>query len=225
MKRYEKNFGTLSFDEFLILRNSKVCVVGCGGLGGYVVELLARLGVGFLTLIDKDLFEESNLNRQIFCDLESLGKFKVLVAKERLKRINPEVEVKAIVGELNWETGEHMLKGHDLVIDALDNVEGKKLLEELCDKLRIPLVHGAVAGWYGQVACIFPGDQLLKTLYRSKTSGIEKEIGVSSFTPSLIASFQVSEALKILINRGEILRNKILFIDLLKNEIGFIEIN
>ncbi|MCS7279011.1 MAG: HesA/MoeB/ThiF family protein [Thermodesulfobacteriaceae bacterium] len=225
MKRYEKNIGTLSLDEFLSLRRSKVCVVGCGGLGGYVIELLARLGVGYLTVVDKDVFEESNLNRQILCELNSLGKSKALVAKERLKNINPEVEVQAMVTEINLKNGKEILRGHDLVIDALDNAEGKKFLEELAEALEIPLVHGAVAGWFGQVACIFPGDRLLKTLYLSKTFGIEKEIGVPSFTPALIASFQVSEAIKILIKRGEVLRKKVLLVNLLKNEIEVIEFN
>ncbi len=223
MKRYEKNFGILSLEEFQLLRKSKVCVIGCGGLGGYVIELLARLGVGFLTVVDKDIFEESNLNRQIFCSISSLGKLKALVAKERLKEVNPEVEVRAVVAELNLKNGKNILEGHDLVIDALDSIEGKKLLEELCENLKIPLVHGAVAGWYGQVACIFPGDRLLRTLYSFKPFGIEKEIGVPSFTPPLVASFQVSEALKILIKKGETLRKKLLLIDLLKGEVEIIE--
>lgn len=223
MERYVKSIGTLSLEEVEFLRKIKVAVAGCGGLGGYVVELLARLGVGFLTLVDKDVFEESNLNRQLFCDLNSLGKFKVLVAKERLKIVNPEVEVNAIIAELNFKNGKNFLKNHDLVIDALDTPQAKKLLEEICEDLNIPLVHGAVAGWYGQIATIFPGDRLLRVLYFSKTSGMEKEIGVPPFTPSLVASFQVSEALKVLFKKGEVLRKKVLFIDLLKNEFEIIE--
>ena len=109
------------------------------------------------------------------------------------------------------------MKGHDVIIDALDSIETRFILQETAEKLRIPLVHGAIAGWYGQVTTIFPGDNTLDKIYSKKDmKGAEQELGNPSFTPALVASIQVSEALKILIGRGELLRKKILFINTLE---------
>lgn len=193
--------------------------MGCGGLGGYAIEMLGRLGIGYITAVDKDVFEETNLNRQILSDMNSLGKSKALMAVERMKLVNPEVFVNAIVDEFNFENGKDIIKGHDIVIDALDNIEGKLTLQDICEELGIPFVHGAIAGWYGQVTTVFPGDKTLKFLYKKEMrKGIEKELGNPSFTPALVASIQVSEALKVLIGRGEVLRRKVLFINTFEQE-------
>lgn len=219
MGRYDRNMNMLSKEENERLRNFKVCVVGCGGIGGYVIEMLCRLGIGYITAVDKDVFEETNLNRQILSDMNSLGKSKALMAVERMKLVNPEVFVNAIVDEFNFENGKDIIKGHDIVIDALDNIEGKLTLQDICEELGIPFVHGAIAGWYGQVTTVFPGDRTLKFLYKKEMrKGIEKELGNPSFTPALVASIQVSEALKILIGRGEVLRRKVLFINTFEQE-------
>lgn len=219
MGRYDRNMNTLSKEENDKLRNFKVCVVGCGGIGGYIIEMLGRLGIGYITAIDKDVFEDSNLNRQILSSSETLGKSKAMAAKERMAIVNPDVHVNAIISEFNIENGESLLTGHDLVIDALDNIETRLILQDICEKLNIPFVHGAIAGWYGQVTTVFPGDRTLDFLYRKRVSkGIEKELGNPSFTPALIASIQVSEALKVLIGRGEVLRREILYIDTFSQE-------
>jgi len=219
MGRYDRNMNTLSREENDKLRDFKVCVVGCGGIGGYIIEMLGRLGIGYITAIDKDAFEDSNLNRQILSNSEVLGKSKAITAKERMAIVNPDVFVNAIVSEFNAENGERLLYGHDLVIDALDNIETRLILQDVCEKLNIPFIHGAIAGWYGQVTTVFPGDRTLDFLYKKKISkGIEKELGNPSFTPALIASIQVSEALKVLIGRGDILRKEILYIDTFSQE-------
>jgi len=210
MGRYDRNMNMLSKEENEKLKDFRVCVLGCGGLGGYAIEMLGRLGIGYITAVDKDVFEETNLNRQILSDMNSLGKSKALMAVERMKLVNPEVFVNAIVDEFNFENGKDIIKGHDIVIDALDNIEGKLTLQDICEELGIPFVHGAIAGWYGQVTTVFPGDKTLKFLYKKEMrKGIEKELGNPSFTPALVASIQVSEALKVLIGRGEVLRRKV----------------
>ncbi|AEM77868.1 HesA/MoeB/ThiF family protein [Thermoanaerobacter wiegelii] len=219
MGRYDRNMNMLSKEENEKLKDFRVCVLGCGGLGGYAIEMLGRLGIGYITAVDKDVFEETNLNRQILSDMNSLGKSKALMAAERMKLVNPEVFVKAIVDEFNFENGKDIIKGHDIVIDALDNIEGKLTLQDICEELGIPFVHGAIAGWYGQVTTVFPGDKTLKFLYKKEMrKGIEKELGNPSFTPALVASIQVSEALKVLIGRGEVLRRKVLFINTFEQE-------
>jgi molybdopterin/thiamine biosynthesis adenylyltransferase len=223
--RYTRNISTLSIEENDSLKNFRVCVVGCGGLGGYVIEMLGRLGIGHIVAIDGDGFEESNLNRQILSDVESMGINKAVKAKQRMEKVNPFIEVEAVDERLTNINGKEILKGADVVVDALDNIETRLMLERLCEELNIPLVHGAIGGWYGQVATVLPGDRTLTRFYGGKFSqGIEKKLGNPSFTPALAAAIQVSEVVKLLINRGELLRKKLLVIDLLEQDFEVIEL-
>lgn len=222
--RYARNIATLSIEENESLSQRKVCVIGCGGLGGYVIEMLGRLGIGNITAVDGDVFEESNLNRQLLSDIEVLSFKKAIIAQQRMAKVNPYVKVDAVTERLIQENGKQILNGADVVVDALDNIESRLILEELCEELNIPLVHGAIAGWYGQVSTILPGDKLISRFYKSKDQqGAEKQYGNPSFTPAMVASIQVSEVLKLLIGRGELLNKKILLIDLLRQEYDVIE--
>jgi molybdopterin/thiamine biosynthesis adenylyltransferase len=219
LDRYRRNVETLTLEENDRLKDFKVCVVGCGGLGGYVIEMLGRLGIGTITVVDGDCFEESNLNRQILSDSKSMGVNKALKAKQRMEEVNPLVDVQAIGIKLTNENGLDIIKDSNVVIDALDSIGTRLILENLCDELNVPLVHGAIAGWYGQVSTIFPGDKTLSRLYKSKVlEGIEKKLGNPSFTPAFVASIQVSEVIKILIGRGELLRRKLLIVDMLNQD-------
>lgn len=225
MNRYSRNMNMLSPEENSSLNKFKVCVVGCGGLGGYIIEMLARLGIGSLTVIDGDVFEETNLNRQILSDMSSLGKPKALVAKERVNNINPLVKIKAVNERLTEENGLEILKGHDVIVDALDSIHTRLLIQKQAEALSIPLVHGAIAGWYGQVTTVFPGDRTLDLLYSNNDKkGLEAELGNPSFTPALVASIEVSEALKLLINRGDLLRRRVLLINTLNQEYEIINL-
>lgn len=225
MQRYNRNFKTITHHEQEILAKSKVCVVGCGGLGGYVIEMLGRIGIGYITAIDKDSFEESNLNRQILSDMSSLGKSKACIAQERMKEINPLVIVNPVVKELSERNAESLLMGHDVVVDALDNIEVRFNLQSSAENLKIPVVHGAIAGWYAQIITILPGDRTLEKIYRKDMQkGVEKELGNPSFTPALAASIQVSEVVKLLVQRGELLRNKMLFINMLEQEYEIVDL-
>lgn len=218
-KRYFKNMAMLSESEIERLGTSKVCVIGCGGLGGYVIEMLGRLGVGNITAVDGDIFDETNLNRQLLSNTSVIGKNKAEIAKERILLVNPLINLVPISQSINSNNGMEILEGHDVIIDAVDNIATRLLLQELAFKLEITMVHGAIAGWYGQVTTVFPGDRTLDILYaRKNPQGIEKELGNPSFTPALVASVQVSETLKLLIDRGELLRNKILYIDLYEHD-------
>jgi molybdopterin-synthase adenylyltransferase len=224
LARYSRNIETLSIVENESLSQKKVCVIGCGGLGGYIIEMLGRLGAGHIIAVDGDVFEESNLNRQILSDVEVLGIKKAFIAQQRMSKVNPYVKVDAVTERLTQSNGKQILDGTDVVVDALDNIESRLVLEELCEQLNIPLVHGAIAGWYGQVSTILPGDKLLSRFYKSKDQkGAEKKYGNPSFTPAMVASIQVSEVLKLLIGRGELLSKKILFIDLLRQEYDVME--
>lgn len=222
--RYIRNMKTISKEENEKLIKFKVCVIGCGGLGGYIIEMLGRLGMGYITVVDKDVFEESNLNRQILSDEISLGKSKAQSAKERMNIVNSQIKINAIDEEINEDNIRRIIENHHIVIDALDNIKARFLLQEACDNLRIPLIHGAISGWYGQVSTILPGDKTLDYIYKNKEKETNNELGNPSFTPANIASIQVSEAIKVLLNKGDILSDKLLLVDLLYNEYNVIDI-
>lgn len=219
LNRYARNFSTISKEEHEILRKSKVCVIGCGGLGGHIIEMLGRIGIGTITAVDGDVFEESNLNRQILSDENTIGFSKAKVAKKRMAIVNPDINIVPMVTFIDESNAEEILSGHNVVIDALDNIPSRLILQDACEKLQLPLVHGAIAGWYGQISTIFPGDFTLNRIYQENmTKGVEKELGNPSFTPTLISSIQVSEVIKLLINRGTLLRNKLLFVNMLEHQ-------
>ncbi|MEI8217093.1 MAG: HesA/MoeB/ThiF family protein [Eubacteriales bacterium] len=224
--RYLKNMNLLSSEENEKLKDFRVCVVGCGGIGGYVIEFLARLGIGEITAIDGDVFDYSNLNRQLLSDEKSIGKSKSEAARDRVHDVNSEVVVNQIKCFLTEENCDQFIDKHHVVVDALDNMKTRKMLEEHCKKLSIPMVHGAIAGWYAQISTILPGDDILSKIYpEGVEKGIEVEIGNPSFTPALAASIEVSEVVKLLFNKGDLLSKKLLTINLLNCEFEIFDFN
>lgn len=223
--RYERNMNALSERDILKLHRAKVCIVGVGGLGGYVTEILARIGVLNITIVDYDVFEASNLNRQLFSEESLIGSYKVDAAIKRIVKVNSDVKVSGIKDKLTGDNGPEILHGHDIVIDALDSIQTRIMLAEVCAKLGIPLVHGSIAGWYGQVACVFPGDDTLQKIYGGvKTDrGIEKNLGNLPFTASAVASVQCGECVKILTGK-DVSQNSVLRIDLLNGEFHTIQV-
>lgn len=213
-ERYLRSLGALTEEELAQLRTKRVCVLGCGGLGGYAVELLARLGVGALTVVDGDFFARSNLNRQLLADEGSLGTGKAQTAAERVRSINPDVRVAAVPQYLTEENADELLRGHDLVIDALDSIAARRIAAAACDRLGLPLVHGAISGWCVQVAVILPGSGALEKIYPAK-AGEAPAPSSLSFTPALAASVQAAEAVKLLVRRQAALQSRLLLVDLL----------
>jgi len=218
--RYQRNRQTISVKDQLTLHRSHVSVIGCGGLGGHVIEELARLGVGRLVVIDPDVFEEHNLNRQLLSSPSNLGKAKVEAAVERIGEINPAVVAVPQRIAFSFSNGSGLLKSCDLAVDALDNIAVRLELAKSCSNLGIPLVHGAIAGWYGHVTTLLPGDATLQGLYapRCGEKGIEQHLGNPSFTPAVVASLQVAEVCKLLLGQGNPLHGRTLMIDLLSME-------
>lgn len=218
--RYQQNRNSISVQDQLRLFRASVAIIGCGGLGCHIIEQLARLGVGRLVVVDPDLFEEHNLNRQLFACLETIGQAKVAAARERVRLVNPAVTVTGLQTAFGRTNGRELLQGVQIVADALDNGGIKRELAELCDALRLPLVHGAIAGWYGQVATQFPGERTVQTLYRTVTADTQRatEQGNLSFTAAAIASLQVAEICKIILKPERLLRGSWLCADLLEME-------
>jgi len=219
--RYQRNREAISVSDQLTLFRSSVVVIGCGGLGGYVVEELARLGVGRIVVIDPDVFEEHNLNRQLFSSPANLGQAKVQAAVARIAEVNPAVTLTPLQTAFSPENGADLLAGCRVVVDALDSIQVRLELAEVCNRMEIPLVHGAIAGWYGHVTTQFPGDDTLQTIYRAWKAGkgIEQTLGNPSFTPAVVASLEVAEVCKLLIGQGTPLQGRQLVIDLLSMEI------
>lgn len=163
--RYQRQRNILGNLQQLRLLNAKVAIVGCGGLGGSVFDMLLRLGVGHLLVIDPDFFVESNLNRQLLATAANLGRFKVDVAFERGQLVNPVVEVETLNQVFQSADGEVQLASCDLVFDALDSVSARLELAQLCACNKLMLIHGAVAGWYGQMAPVTPGSEKMSQIY------------------------------------------------------------
>ena len=198
-QRYARNIPALTEAECEILKQKRVLVVGCGGLGGHIIDQLARIGVGAIRAVDGDVFESSNLNRQLLSAVPLMGVSKAKAAAEHIARVNPEITVEAVadfVTEANvWE----LLADCDLVFDALDNIPSRKLLAAACAEEEIPYVYGAISGWVAQAAVSLPEDQLIEGLY---PEGVEiSDKSVLCFTPALCASLQTSLGVKFLVGR------------------------
>ena len=218
--RYLRNREIISIDEQLTLAQSKVAVVGAGGLGGQVILLLGRIGIGHLVVVDRDVFDETNLNRQVLSNCGNLGRSKAGEAASALEKINPAVEVTALQIRLEESNAEDILVGSQVVVDALDSVRDRLLLEGVAKKIGVPLVHGALAGFQGQIMTIFPEDEGLKRIYGNGTTEVEGSkrpeaiLGVPALTASFVANLEAMEVVKILLRRGKVFRNMMVFIDL-----------
>ncbi len=218
-KRYERNGLTVTPEDMIILKKSAVCIVGCGGLGGGVIEGLARTGVGKLTAVDGDIFDVTNLNRQILSDENNIGCFKADEAAAKIGRINSEAEIKGIRAFIDRDNIGRILAGHDVAVDALDSAGARLILEEACEKEGIPLIHGAICGWNGQAAVVMPGSRMLSNIYSScEEHPDDRAAGNPYFTAAVISAIQVAETVKILLNKDGTLKNRLLNVDLRYHE-------
>ena len=218
--RYIRNLDIITPAEQLRLAESRVAVAGAGGLGGQVILLLARIGVGRLTVVDHDRFEETNLNRQALCRQESLQRPKAQTASDVVASINPGVRVMAHPVKIDADNVDRILTGADVIVDALDNAPDRLVLQAAAGRLGLPLVHGALAGFEGRVMTVCPGDPGLAQLYDVAETGDadperpESLLGVPAVTAALIATLQAMEVLKILLCRGRIFRRVMAHFDL-----------
>ncbi|HHW91658.1 MAG TPA: HesA/MoeB/ThiF family protein [Firmicutes bacterium] len=217
--RYLRSFGTVGLAGQETLLKACVAIIGAGGLGGWIVELLTRMGVGRLIVVDGDRFDDNNLNRQLLATQGNLGAAKALAARDRAAQLNGAVTVEAHVAWLTGENAREFLAPAQVVVDALDNLPARFILQDAAGELGLPLVHGAIAGYQGQVMTIFPGDQGLNLLYpggrEGRDRGVEVQLGNPAATPAMVASWQVQETIKILLVQGEPLRNRLLYLDAL----------
>ncbi len=199
------------------LKNSSVLIAGVGGLGGFSSLYLALAGVGTIILVDQDVVEVSNLNRQVLYRKEDIGRDKVYVAAKRLREINPEINVIPIKKRISEEFDiPHRV---DVVIDGMDNLEGRFILQEFSLRREIPYIFGAVEGYMGMVTFI---DKTTKKLQDFFTKISQKAPQVLGATAGMIASLQTLEAMKYLSGKGDLLRNRLLIYDALST--NFMEV-
>lgn len=213
--RYERNIPALTEAECALLRQKRVLVVGCGGLGGHIIDQLSRIGIGTIRAVDGDVFEASNLNRQLLSKVNLLGVSKAKAAADHIARVNPDVSVEAMECFLTEENVAKLLAGCDIVLDALDNIPSRRILAAACEKANIPYVYGAIQGWVAQAAVSVPGDRLIDRLYPEEIEIRDKS--VLSFTPALCASMQTALCVKLLTGRA-VETGKIFYFDILNQE-------
>lgn len=205
------------------LARKRVLITGLGGLGGYVLEELVRTGVGRFAVCDYDVFSESNLNRQLLCTEANLGHPKVTEAVKRACEINSEVEVRGFDAGDKLEGLRLELSLCDLAIDCLDTARDRLVLAELCREYSVPLIHGAIDGWFAQISTVMPGNNTLELLYANDEEPASSG-GNAAFTAAVAASLQASEAVKVLLGLPGVLTRRVLTIDLLHNDFQIIDL-
>jgi molybdopterin/thiamine biosynthesis adenylyltransferase len=220
-ERYARNMKTYSIEDQIVLLNARAAVVGLGGLGGAVIEILARVGIGTLILIDGDAFEDSNLNRQFLGTEDLLGTPKSDAAAKKVEQINSSVGVDPHHEFLSDENADRLIHRAHVVVDCLDNIETRFALERASKKTGVPLVSAAVAGVSGHVTTIFPEDQGLELNYGKPEGlpqkGAETSLGCLSQSVTVLAALECSEVVKVLLKKGTVLRNRLLYVDLTDN--------
>lgn len=212
--RYERSMGVFGLSGQMKILGSRVAVVGCGGLGGWIIEILARAGVGEIVMIDGDLFDESNLNRQLFSNESNMGMGKAEAAALRVRSINSAVSAlprNVFIDEANCR---ELISGCDAVADALDNNRARRLVYSCCRGLGIPFIHGAVGGYFGQAGVMTCGSYPFWEESGVPDKGMEREAGCPPFTPAFIASIEAAETLKVLTASDKIIKDVLLCFDL-----------
>jgi len=195
------------------LKASTVVVAGVGGLGCLSSLYLAAAGIGKIVLIDKDRYKISDLNRQILCWQSDLGRLKAEVAKEKLKALNPEIDVEARVAEITRDGVSEVVGDADCVVDGMDNWRTRFIVNEHCVKKGKPFIHAGVSALHGQMFTVMPGKGPCLRCVFSKEPAEVKVIPVLGAIPALLASLQVLEVVKLITGIGTLLVGRMLFTD------------
>lgn len=211
------------------LRQARVLVVGCGGLGSPAAYYLTAAGVGTLGLVDADAVDVSNLQRQILHTTRDIGKPKVISAMEKLRALNPNVRILAYQERLHEGNAEELISRFDVVVDACDNFETRLIANEVCVRLGKPFVHGAVLGFIGQVMTVMPGQGPCYRCLFGDVPGKDSvpgpdQVGLLAPIPGVIGSIQAVEAMKVILGLGDLLVGRMLIFDGLRMDVSLVQV-
>jgi len=208
----------IGYEGQLKLRKSRVCIVGLGGLGCPLAVQLTAMGVGYLRLVDRDVVERSNLQRQHLYDVKTIGYPKVEVAARKLGDLNPDVEIEPTTVSINTDNGEDVLKGVDVVADGLDRIETRYVVNRACVKLGIPYVFGAAVEAFGNASTIIPGKTAcLECFFPNLRDELLPTCGAVGVHPSVlgvVSSLEVSEVTRLIIGEKPLLADRLIYCDL-----------
>lgn len=218
-----------SEEEQEILRTTPIVIIGCGGLGGTIIEQFVRAGFEELTIVDQDVFDETNLNRQVRSNLDTVGKSKVKITKSAMEQINPNINITDYDLTIDEKNISKILKGNKILVDAVDNVYTRVLISREAKQQGMVFVHSAVEKTMGQLSVFEPNSVSYEELFRLKSvdkalnddvknyllSISAKKPQVLGVTPSIFGSLQVNETIKYILNKKDVvLAPKVLMWDL-----------
>lgn len=203
------------------LQQAKVLIIGVGGLGSAVLPYLAAAGIGKIGIMDNDIIDVSNLQRQVIYNTNSVGKSKVLEAKERILALNPSIKINAIPEKLDAKNAVSLFDYYDIMVDATDNLQTKYLINDACCATNKPFVYGSIYKFEGQISvfnyqngptyrCLFPEE--------ATDSSNCNDAGVLGISVGIIGMLQANEVLKMVLGIGDILSGKLLVYNMLNNE-------
>ena len=226
-ERYSRQilFAPIGKDGQGKLSNARVLLVGCGALGASHAEILARAGVGFLRIVDRDFVEFSNLQRQtLYGESDARERLpKAIAAKNRLSAINSEIEIDATVADVNYSNIESLIKDVDLILDGTDNFQIRYLINDACVKLKKTWIYGAAVSSYGATMTIFPSETpclrcIFEEMPNAGTSPTCDTAGVIQPIIASVSAIQTTEALKILTGNFDKLHKSLIQIDVWQND-------
>jgi len=232
LERYAKQmlYNEIGIEGQKQLLSKKAVIIGCGALGTVIANNLARAGIGYIKIVDRDYIEISNLNRQILYDEVDIRNNlpKAVTAEKKLKRINSTIEIESIIADVNSRNIESICEGMDIILDGTDNLQTRYLINDTAIKLNIPWVYGAVIGSSGMVhsiipnqtpclRCMFPNIPTIGSVETCDTAGVLNMI------TSIVASMEAMEAIKILLKRNDAIIKGLQFIDIWTNDFEYID--
>lgn len=203
------------------LLKSKVLIIGAGGLGAAILPYLAAAGVGEIGIVDDDVVEVSNLQRQVIYKSSSIGQFKVDEAKAMAEELNPDVKINAIAEKLSGANAVYLFEKHDIIVDATDNLKIKYLINDACLITNKPMVYGSIFRFQGQVSVFnYQNGPTYRCLYPDENSSSVNctDAGVIGISVGIIGMLQANEVIKMILEMGEVLSGKILVYNVLNNE-------
>ncbi len=211
-ERYKRQIMSFGQEGQERLKKAHVFIAGAGGLGSPISLYLAVAGVGRITIVDMDVVDQSNLNRQILHFDRDIGRKKTASAEEKLREINPDIMVNAIDVKIDETNAAYLVGGADGIVDAMDNYPIRYLLNDVAIAKEIPLFHGGIRGFYGQATTIIPGKTpCLKCIFPKAPPG--EVFPVVGVTPGLIGMVQATEVLKYLLGIGDLLMGRLFIWD------------